>query len=173
MQSLKLQNIDNKEQVFESVELFLGELGINIESTDFDRPWGGFFVIKNESTEKFISTFFPDLSYAEISNGLELTPKILVAAPDKRLSWQYHHRREEIWSVIAGPIGVITSETDEQGPVLTINDGEVVSFGTEVRHRLIGQANYGVVAEFWKHTDTNNPSDESDIVRVEDDFSRA
>ena len=39
------------------------------------------------------------------------------------------------------------------------------------RHRLIGLEDYGFVAEIWQHTDSI-PSDEEDIVRVQDDFSR-
>jgi len=27
-------------------------------------------------------------------------------------------------------------------------------------------------AEIWQHTDKNNPSDEDDIIRVQDDFGR-
>jgi hypothetical protein len=30
----------------------------------------------------------------------------------------------------------------------------------------------GIVAEIWMHTDENHPSDEEDIVRLEDDFAR-
>ncbi len=169
---LLLPETDDKQEVFTTIAEYLGQLSIDIASTDFDRPWGGFFVIEEDSTEKFISEFFPKYSYDEIANGLSLTPKILVPAPGKRLSWQYHHRREEIWNVISGPVGVITSDTDEQGSVRQINNGDVVAFGTEKRHRLIGLDRFGVVAEFWKHTDPNNPSDESDIVRIQDDFSR-
>jgi hypothetical protein len=40
------------------------------------------------------------------------------------------------------------------------------------RHRLIGLAGWGIVAEIWQHTDASNPSDEDDIVRVQDDFGR-
>ena len=40
------------------------------------------------------------------------------------------------------------------------------------RHRLIGLDDYSVVAEIWQHTDPNNPSDEDDIIRVQDDFGR-
>jgi hypothetical protein len=40
------------------------------------------------------------------------------------------------------------------------------------RHRLIGLDQWGVVAEIWQHTDSENPSDESDIVRLQDDFGR-
>lgn len=173
MNSLELPITHDKQVIFETVEKYLQSLSIVVASTDFERPWGGFFVIEDDSTETFINTFFPGYSYDEIANGLNLTPKILVAEPSKRLSWQYHHRREEIWSVVAGPVGVITGSTDEQGPVRAVNAGEVVSFGTETRHRLIGLDTFGVVAEFWKHTDPANPSDESDIVRVEDDFRRA
>ena len=35
---------------------------------------------------------------------------------------------------------------------------------------LIGLDNYSIVAEIWQHTDKNNPSDEEDIIRVQDDF---
>jgi mannose-6-phosphate isomerase len=40
------------------------------------------------------------------------------------------------------------------------------------RHRLVGLEDWGVIAEIWQHTDASNPSDESDIVRVQDDFGR-
>ncbi|NBC66802.1 MAG: hypothetical protein GVY07_14240 [Bacteroidetes bacterium] len=40
------------------------------------------------------------------------------------------------------------------------------------RHRLIGLQNWGVVAEIWQHTDSSDPSDEEDIVRLDDDFGR-
>lgn len=170
---LSLPKTDDKAEVFATTEAFLRELSIEIESTDFDRPWGGFFVIKDSSTETFIQAFFPGYSYDQIANGLPLTPKILVVEPNKRLSWQYHRRREEIWSVISGPVGVITSDTDEQEPLQEVSQGGVVDFGAEKRHRLIGLDIFGVVAEFWKHTDPNNPSNELDIIRIEDDFQRA
>ena len=40
------------------------------------------------------------------------------------------------------------------------------------RHRIIGTSEYAVVAEIWIHTDKDNPSDENDIVRIQDDFDR-
>ena len=30
----------------------------------------------------------------------------------------------------------------------------------------------GVVAEFWQHTDAESPSNEDDIVRLQDDYAR-
>jgi hypothetical protein len=32
--------------------------------------------------------------------------------------------------------------------------------------------NWGVVAEIWQHTDPAVPSDEDDIIRVQDDYNR-
>ena len=40
------------------------------------------------------------------------------------------------------------------------------------RHRLIGLDTWGVVAEFWQHTDASPPSNEDDIVRLQDDYAR-
>ena len=95
-------------------------------------------------------------------------------APHKRLSWQYHFRRAEIWKVIAGTtVGVKISDTDEQSDeVKVLESGSFIQMGTGERHRLIGLDSWGVVAEIWQHTDPENPSDEDDIVRLQDDFGR-
>ena len=39
----------------------------------------------------------------------KLSPKFLVVGPGQRLSWQYHHRRSEIWRLIEGVAGVATT----------------------------------------------------------------
>jgi mannose-6-phosphate isomerase-like protein (cupin superfamily) len=91
---------------------------------------------------------------------------------NKRLSWQYHHRRAEIWKLAAGTAGVVTSQTDQQGPVQRLTVGEVVRLKKGLRHRLVGLDGWGMIAEIWQHTDPAKPSDENDIVRVQDDFGR-
>ena len=53
---------------------------------------------------------------------------------------------------------------DDKGDKIEIAQGE--------RHRIIGTDEYAVVAEIWIHTDKDNPSDEDDIVRIQDDFNR-
>jgi quercetin dioxygenase-like cupin family protein len=53
-----------------------------------------------------------------------------------------------------------------------LKEGDTITFKIEERHRLVGLSNFGVVAEIWIHTDLNNPSDEQDIVRLQDDYSR-
>lgn len=47
-----------------------------------------------------------------------------------------------------------------------------MTFRQVERHRLMGLDDYAIMAEIWQYTDVNNPSDEGDIVRVQDDFSR-
>lgn len=169
---LLLPQSAEKSEVFTAVEQYLGKMSLRSSSVDSERPWGGFFVIDEAQTADFIDLYFPELSKETIERGGRLSPKILVAEPGKRLSWQYHDRREELWKVIGGPAGVIISESDEQGPVRELQVGETIQFGTQVRHRLLGLDGWGVIAEIWQHTDPDNPSDESDIVRVEDDFGR-
>jgi hypothetical protein len=61
---------------------------------------------------------------------------------------------------------------DSQGPVLSMVVGEVISLQQGERHRLIGTGDWGIVAEIWMHSDANQPSDESDIVRLQDDYAR-
>ena len=50
-------------------------------------------------------------------------------------------------------------------------EGTQVRLNQEERHRLIGLSDFGIVAEIWQHTE-RIPSDEEDIVRVQDDFQR-
>lgn len=145
------------------------QLGFEIIDQDLNRPWGGFYVLPDESAQVFAATFFPEVSFDSFDG---LSPKFLFVAPGQRLSWQYHNRRAEHWKAIHGPAGYITSEDDSQGDVQTLQTGELVQFGVEVRHRLVGLQNWGLVAEIWEHTDPANPSNEDDIVRVEDDYGR-
>ena len=53
-----------------------------------------------------------------------------------------------------------------------LKEGDEIRLSKRERHRIIGLDNYAVVAEIWIHTDKDNPSDENDIVRLQDDFDR-
>ena len=52
------------------------------------------------------------------------------------------------------------------------NVGDQLILKQGERHRLIGLNKTSVVAEIWQHTDATHPSDEDDIIRVQDDFGR-
>ena len=47
-----------------------------------------------------------------------------------------------------------------------------IKIGKKERHRIIGTDDYALVAEIWIHVDKDNPSDENDIVSIQDDFNR-
>ena len=170
--TLNFSETDNKETVFLEVRHFLAEKKLRIASKDDTRPWGGFFVIDENDAEKFIALFFPHLTKNELAITGKLSPKILVVSPQTRLSWQYHYRRAEIWKLIGGEAAVMVSNTDEESEIITLAKGDIVELKQGERHRLIGTESWGIIAEIWRHTDANNPSDENDIVRVQDDFGR-
>jgi mannose-6-phosphate isomerase-like protein (cupin superfamily) len=160
-------------EVFTSVASYLSKAGFTVVSQDFSRPWGGFFVLDESQALAFSKKYFPDVDFSSLKISGKLSPKILMVEANKRLSWQYHRRRAEIWKLVAGHAGVVTSETDEEGPVKQLKVGEIIRLRQGQRHRLIGvSGGWGMVAEIWQHTDANHPSDESDIVRVQDDFGR-
>ena len=161
-----------KELIFENIAEYLHRQDLKIATQDNSRPWGGFFVLDESEAGKFIALFFPHLTAEELNISGKLSPKILIVAPGKRLSWQYHHRRAEIWKLIGGVAGVVISDTDEEKEITHLTIGDIIQLKQGERHRLLGLDGWGVVAEIWRHTDVENPSDEDDIVRVQDDFGR-
>lgn len=161
-----------KDTVFEQIASFLKDENFTVVQQDQTRPWGGFFVIDEKQAQAFAAKFFPHLEMSEIQITNRLSPKILVVAPNKRLSWQYHFRRSEIWKILSGIVGVKTSATDEEGEIQKLAPETFIKMEKGERHRLIGLDSWGIVAEIWQHTDVENPSDEDDIVRLQDDFGR-
>ena len=159
-------------RIFNSFHSNLEENGFKIVDSDISRPWGGFFVIAEEQAQRFADIYFDGLDVSSLKISGKLSPKILVIAPTKRLSWQYHHRRAEIWRIIQGQAGVVRSNTDSENELELLNVGATVTLLQGERHRLVGLEDYAVVAEIWQHTDVDNPSDENDIVRLQDDFGR-
>jgi mannose-6-phosphate isomerase len=161
-----------KNEVFELVEKYLTESGFLLSTIDKDRPWGGFFVLEEGCIRKFKDDFFPSVHLSEEQFNQKLSPKFLLVSPGARLSWQYHFRRSELWTLIAGTGSISRSMTDEEQVPMELEIGKVVYLEKGERHRLIGEDTWGIVAEIWVHADAEHPSDESDIVRLQDDYSR-
>ena len=162
----------NQSNQFIQVKNHIESLGYHIVDFDFERPWGGFLVIDETQAQKFANQFFEGIAIDSLKIGGKLSPKILIVNPKARLSWQYHHRRAEIWRVYQGSVGIIRSNDDDQKSLITLNEGDQVRLKQGERHRLIGLEQQALVAEIWQHTDPNNPSNEEDIVRLQDDFGR-
>ncbi len=149
----------------------LQQLRLRVVDFDLDRPWGAFFCIDEMQAQLFSNYFFNGTNVMDLKIKGKLSPKILIVKPKVKLSWQYHHRRAEIWQIYDGEVGVIKSKNDIQSKMSIFKPGDQVRIDKGTRHRLVGLDDYGIVAEIWQHTDIN-PSDENDIVRVQDDFGR-
>ena len=98
--------------IFNKTFEILKSQNLKVVDKDTDRPWGGFFVISEDDAQDFSNIYFNGLNTEELKVSGKLSPKILIIAPNKRLSWQYHHRRSEIWKVVSGEIKVVTSHDD-------------------------------------------------------------
>lgn len=165
-------NIMTQSKKFLQIKNHIESFGYQIVDFDFKRPWGGFLVIDETQAQKFANQFFEGISVDSLKIGGKLSPKILIVNPQARLSWQYHHRRAEIWRVYQGNVAIIRSHDDTQKPPITLAEGDQVKLKQGERHRLIGLEEQSLVAEIWQHTDPENPSNEEDIVRLQDDFGR-
>tara|TARA_Y100000588_G_C13940822_1_gene789941 strand:- start:64 stop:552 length:489 start_codon:yes stop_codon:yes gene_type:complete len=159
-------------EIYDRISKKLKSENLTIVNSDLNRPWGGFFLIDEKGLENFANIYFSGLKIDEIKGSVKLSPKILIIAPNKRLSWQYHQRRSELWKVASNSIRVITSHDDIERKETLLKKGDKIEISQGERHRIIGTQDYAVVAEIWIHTDKDNPSDENDIVRIQDDFDR-
>ena len=157
---------------FNKIYKQIKSVGFTIISNDFEIPWGGFLVIDEEQAQEFSNKFFEGLDINTLKIGGKLSPKVLIVKSKARLSWQYHNRRAEIWQVYKGSAGIIRSDSDIENEMEVYNEGDQIILQQGERHRLIGLDDYCVVAEIWQHTDADHPSDEDDIIRVQDDFGR-
>jgi len=155
--------------IFSNTKKEIESMGFNVVGHDFNRPWGGFLLIDESQSKEFITRF---ISNEDLKIENKISPKILIVNPNSRLSWQYHHRRKEIWKVFKNDVGIIKSKDNNETEMKIFNVGDIIELKKGERHRLIGLSNFGIVAEIWIHTDPANPSDENDIVRLQDDYTR-
>lgn len=162
-----------KDSVVAEIESVLQDSGYHTVEVNTKKPWGGYYKIERDETERFLEEFFKNVNLPDWAQGLPLDPKILFVAPGKRLSWQYHDRRGEVWTVVRGPVGALVSDTDTmpESPK-RLETGNTFQIHPKGRHRLVGLDSWGIVAEIWVHTDRDKPSDEEDIYRLQDDFGR-
>jgi len=108
-----------------------------------ERPWGRFFVIHDQPTYKL---------------------KRIEVDPGGRLSYQYHHKRSEAWTIVKGA-GTITLD-DHTKEYLK---GETILIPQGVKHRIENKKNEKVV---FIEVQTGTYFGEDDIVRIEDDYNR-
>jgi mannose-6-phosphate isomerase len=163
---------NNKTEVFKQAAAILLDKKFHLIDQDQNKPWGFYLSVDEDEADRFIDEFYEGVNLVDIDTKLLLRPKFLGIAPGKRLSWQYHHRRAEKWRCIAGSFELVTSQTDEEINKQVVWKSQVVDIPQGMRHRGVGLGQWALVAEIWQHTDPVNPSDEDDIVRIQDDFDR-
>ncbi len=88
--------------------------------------------------------------------------KILSIKPHEQLSLQYHHNRDEFWHVISGDGSAIIGEN-----TIPLKAGTDQFVPRMTNHRLIGGETELIILELAFGT-----FDESDIVRLEDNYGR-
>ena len=108
------------------------------------RPWGGFEILSDQKHFKV---------------------KRITVDPGAKLSYQSHEKRSEHWVVVEG-----TGEVVLDDKVTKVNAGEAFYIPLKAKHRI---CNVGTVPMVFVEVQTGTYFGEDDIVRYEDDYSRA
>jgi mannose-6-phosphate isomerase len=108
-----------------------------------ERPWGMFYVIHDEINYKL---------------------KRIEVNPGQRLSYQYHEKRSESWTIIGG-VGTLTLE----GKNIDLIAGENIKIPIKAKHRIHNKGSKKLV---FVEVQTGSYFGEDDIIRIEDDYLR-
>ena len=105
-------------------------------------------------------------SYTVLSRGVGFQVKRLTVLPQKRLSLQWHHHRDEAWIVARGS-ALVTLDGDE----ISLGRGQTLIVPRTHHHRIANISSIDPLEIV--EVQTGDYLGEDDIVRVEDDFNRA
>jgi mannose-6-phosphate isomerase len=108
-----------------------------------ERPWGRYFVLHDEPNYKL---------------------KRIEVEPNQRLSYQYHSKRSEAWTIVAG-----TAQITINDELFIKEKGETVLISLGAKHRIANNSNELLV---FIEVQTGEYFGEDDIIRIEDDYSR-
>ncbi len=107
------------------------------------RPWGRYWVLEDNKSHKV---------------------KRIEVDPAGRLSYQYHHHRSEVWTIVSG-VARITLE----GIVCDFQPGQVIQIPQGAKHRV---ENPGKDILTIIEVQLGSYFGEDDIIRIEDDYQR-
>lgn len=171
MDLMKIERTEQAELAFGRILAEARGFGLEIVDQDFARPWGGFLRFSEECLSAFFEAYWKGVDTGAAEGCRD--PKVLLVAPAQRLSLQLHHRRSELWRVLDGPVLVVHGPDQKSLEYHVLFPGDVIRIPCGRLHRLTASlTSWGRVAEIWEHVDPSNPSDEADIVRVQDDYAR-
>ena len=90
--------------------------------------------------------------------------KRIAVNPDQRLSYQYHHKRSEVWTIVKGS-GLMTLDDFE----FKVSEGDVIEIPVKKKHRI---QNNGEDELIFIEVQHGSYFGEDDIVRLQDDYKR-
>ena len=100
--------------------------------------------------------------YITLDEGTTYKVKKIYLKPNTKLSLQYHHNRDEHWTVVEGSGKAIVN-----GNEIIMNDGDDLFIAKKEIHRMIASSDGVTFIEVQR-----GECREEDIVRLEDDYGR-
>ena len=104
--------------------------------------------------------------YEVLYDGEDCKVKKIVVDPGQRLSYQYHHKRSEYWTVVSG-----TGEVRLNEDIIEVHEGSHIFIPLNAKHTISNTSNINPIV--FIEIQTGNYFGEDDIVRLEDDYGRA
>ncbi len=102
-------------------------------------------------------------SFRQFTENQTTTVKLMSVHPEKQLSLQFHHNREEFWRVLDGNPTIIIGETETIAA-----PGDEFFVPKQAHHRIKANDQPVRILEI-----AFGDFDEQDIVRLEDSYGRA
>jgi mannose-6-phosphate isomerase len=104
-------------------------------------------------------------SYKVLLNLPHCKVKQLIVNPEQKLSYQYHDKRAEVWTIVAGSATIILD--DEK---VFRNYGETIRIPKGSKHRIINEDKFKNLEIIEVQHGTYFGED--DIVRIKDEYNR-
>jgi len=108
------------------------------------RPWGTF--------ENLL-----DVDYCKV--------KRIIIKPGQAPSYQYHFKREEVWTIVQG-----TGELKLDDVLHPVNKGDTIHIPVKAKHQIRNNSNEDLI---FIEVQMGEYFGEDDIVRLEDNYGRA
>ena len=102
--------------------------------------------------------------YTVLLDNNDCKVKQIKVNPGQRLSYQYHDKRKENWTVASGNLTIVLD--DEK---LFRSPGESITIPQGARHRAWNETDKEVI---FIEVQTGTYFGEEDIIRIEDDYNR-
>ena len=90
--------------------------------------------------------------------------KQITVNPGQRLSYQYHSKRQEFWTIVNGSATIVLD--DEK---ILVAQGESIYIPLGAKHRIMNETNELVV---FIEVQTGTYFGEDDIIRIDDEYGR-